>query len=298
MVYFIIKKRMISFISYLIIIAISFIFNILPRKISLIFGRSLGLIIYYLIPIRKKVALKNIKESFPKLSNKEYLRILKETYKHFGMIFADFLRQKRLNKKNINKIVTIDKSTIKLLKENEGSIIMTGHLGNWEYFLPILGLNDIKFSIVAQTIKNSYLNTLFLKNRSFENVQIIFRNEGTEKMIEALKNKFHLGLASDQNAGRKGTIVNFLNDKISIPKGAAIFHIKTKKPIYIGYCIMNKKYNYEFAIELLDTSKINLKKSDCIKKINNKFARSLEQRIKKYPNQYFWFHKMKNKTKY
>ena len=51
--------------------------------------------------------------------------------------------------------------------------------------------------------------------------------------------------------GSKGTMVPFLNTKISIPKGAAIFHIKTKKPILVGFCIMNKDYKYDFNIEEL-----------------------------------------------
>ena len=289
---------MISFISYLIILLLSFIFNIFPRRISLFFGRLLGLFIYYIIPIRKSVAFKNIKDNFPDLNKGQHLNILKNTYIHFGMIFSDFLRQFCLNKKKIDKIVSIDNETISLLKKYQGSIIMTGHLVNWEYFLPILGLNGIKFSIVAQKIKNSYLNKLFLKYRSFKNIQIIFRDEGTQKMISALDNEFHLGLASDQNAGKRGIKVKLLNSEISIPKGAAIFHLKTKKPIFIGYCLMNQNYNYDFFIKSLVLPKKNNSKDNFIVDINSMFANNLGDMIKKYPNQYFWFHKMKNKSEY
>ena len=289
---------MIPFISYLTILIISFFFNIFPRKVSLFLGRTVGRILYYIIPIRKDVALQNIKDNFPQLNNDQHVKILKNTYIHFGMVFSDFLRQKQLNKKKIDKIVNIDCKTINILKANEGSIIMTGHLGNWEYFLPIFGLNEIRFSIVAQKIKNSYLNKLFLKYRSFKNVEIIFKKEGREKMMKALDDKFHLGLASDQNAGKRGTIVKLLNINISIPKGAAIFHLKSKKPIFIGYCVMNKNYNYDFFIESLDTSKIKSSKSEFIKSINSNFTSGLGEMIVKYPNQYFWFHKMKNKSDY
>ena len=289
---------MIPFISYLTILIISFFFNIFPRKVSLFLGRTVGRILYYIIPIRKDVALQNIKDNFPQLNNDQHVKILKNTYIHFGMVFSDFLRQKQLNKKKIDKIVNIDSKSINILKENEGCIIMTGHLGNWEYFLPIFGLNDIRFSIVAQKIKNSYLNKLFLKYRSFKNVEIIFKKEGREKMMKALDDKFHLGLASDQNAGKRGTIVKLLNIDISIPKGAAIFHLKSKKPIFIGYCVMNKNYNYDFFIESLDTSKIKGSKSEFVKSVNSDFASGLGEMIVKYPNQYFWFHKMKNKSDY
>ena len=150
-----------SFISYLTILIISFFFNILPRKISLLLGRLLGMIIYHIFPIRKNVAFKNIKDNFPEFSYEQSIVILKQTYIHFGMILVDFLRIKKLTKKNIKKTVNMNEETIRILKQYQGSIIMTGHLGNWEYFLPAFGLNNLKFNIVAQTIKNSYLNNFF-----------------------------------------------------------------------------------------------------------------------------------------
>ncbi len=287
-----------SFIAYLIILSISFFFNLFPRRLSLFFGKLLGLFIYYVLPVRKKIAIQNITENLPELNKQEHKDILKNIYIHFGMVLTDFLRTKKLNKKNINKIVHIDYKTKQLLNENQGAIIMTGHLGNWEYFLPTFGLNDFKFSIVAQRIKNSYLDSFFSNIRTMKNVEVIFKSDGTKKMLSVIKNKIFLGLASDQNAGKKGTQVELLNIKASIPKGAAIFHIKTGAPIIIGYCIMNKQKNYEFRAEMLNTKDIDFEKDDAIYRINRKFTTSLEEMIKKYPNQYFWFHKMKNKKQY
>ena len=287
-----------SFLSYLIVLSISMFLNIFPRKISLFFGRLIGITIYHILPIRKKIALENIKDNFPNLSTEKQLKILKNTYIHFGMVLTDFLRTKRLNKNNINQIVKIDTDTWKLLKDNNGAIIMTGHLGNWEYFLPTFGLNGLKFSIVAQKIKNSYLNTFFTKIRQVDNVEVIFKDAGSRKMMKILKEKKYLGLASDQNAGKKGEKVKLLNIEASIPKGAAIFHLKTKTPIIVGYCIMNQKYNYNFNAEMIDCSKINREKDDAIYTINRNFTKNLERMIKKYPEQYFWFHRMKDKKKY
>ena len=287
-----------SFIAYLIILSISFFLNILPRIISLFIGRILGIFIYYIIPIRKRIALININDNLPELTKPQKISILKKTYKHFGMILIDFLRSKKLNKKNINNLVSIDEKTRNILNKNPGSIIVTGHLGNWEYFLPILGLNDYNFSIVAQPIKNNYLNKYFLKIRTSENVEIIFKNESTKKMINALNNNYFLGLASDQNAGKKGTKVKLLNIEASVPKGAAIFHMKTKKPIILAYCIMDENYKYEFKASLLDTSNIDFEKEDAIYAINSIFTDNLGRMIKNNPHQYFWFHKMKKKNLY
>jgi len=287
-----------SYISYVIVVLISIIFNILPRTLSLLLGKFLGLVIYYIFSIRKKVAIKNIKDNFSNLDSTKHNNILKNTYVHFGMVLSDFMRQNFLNRQKINDLVNINAKTLEILNQNKGSIIMTGHIGNWECFLPILGLNHIKFAVVTQKIKNSYLNKFFTSLRSFQNVKIIPRNDGKEKMFDAMNQNYHLGLASDQNAGSKGTMVPFLNTKISIPKGAAIFHIKTKKPILVGFCIMNKDYKYDFNIEELKFNHKIKSRSELINDINSQFTSILGELIRKYPDQYFWFHKMKDKSEY
>ncbi|OUX37507.1 MAG: hypothetical protein CBE33_03150 [Candidatus Pelagibacter sp. TMED273] len=287
-----------SYISYVIVILISIIFNIIPRTLSLLLGKFLGLVIYYIFPVRKKVAIKNIKDNFSNLDSTKYNNLLKNTYAHFGMVLSDFMRQNFLNKQKINDLVNINAKTLEILNKNKGSIIMTGHIGNWEYFLPILGLNHIKFAVVTQKIKNSYLNKFFTSLRSFQNVKIIPRNDGKEKMFDAMNQNYHLGLASDQNAGSKGTMVPFLNTKISIPKGAAIFHIKTKKPILVGFCTMNKDNKYDFNIEELKFNHKIKSRSELINDINSQFTSILGKFIRKYPDQYFWFHKMKDKSEY
>ena len=287
-----------SYISYVIVVLISIIFNIIPRTLSLLLGKFLGLLIYYIFPVRKKVAIKNIKDNFSNLDSTKYNNLLKNTYAHFGMVLSDFMRQNFLNKQKINDLVNINSKTLEILNKNKGSIIMTGHIGNWEYFLPILGLNHIKFAVVTQKIKNSYLNKFFTSLRSFQNVKIIPRNDGKEKMFDAMNQNYHLGLASDQNAGSKGTMVPFLNTKISIPKGAAIFHIKTKKPILVGFCTMNKDNKYDFNIEELKFNHKIKSRSELINDINSQFTSILGKFIRKYPDQYFWFHKMKDKSEY
>ena len=84
------------------------------------------------------------------------------------MVLSDFMRQNFLNRQKINDLVNINAKTLEILNQNKGSIIMTGHIGNRECFLPILGLNHIKFAVVTQKIKNSYLNKFFTSLRVFK----------------------------------------------------------------------------------------------------------------------------------
>jgi len=50
---------------YIFLKFVSWKFQLFPRKWSLFFGRMLGSFFYYIIPLRKSVALKNISIAFP-----------------------------------------------------------------------------------------------------------------------------------------------------------------------------------------------------------------------------------------
>ena len=287
-----------NYASYIMFVLISFVLKILPRKISLFIGRLIGRFLYYVVPIRKKVAKKNINSNFKNLSIKERKKILKDTYIHYGMVLVDFMRISSNNVKSINKLFSIDDESKKILDKNRGSIMVTGHFGNWEYFAPFLSLNNFKFCIIAQVIKNKFLNNYFYKNRKFDNVKIIFKNEGISKMINALNENYFLGLAADQNAGNSGIKVDFLNMNVSFPKGPAIFHQKTKKNILFTYLIMDENYNYKFKAKILPIEELNLTNDDYIKNVTSLYSKYLEKIIIKNPSQYFWFHKIQQKSYY
>jgi len=155
------------------------------------------------------VALHNISIAFPQYGMVQRKKLLKKTCTHFGMVLIDFLRQPLLNEKNIHNLVILDNETKKVLDECKGGIIMTGHLGNWEAMLPVLGLNGYPLVVVTQTQKNSGSQKFFNKIRKFANVSLIPRTGNIMKMMRALHDQKFLGLASDQNAGNHGDQISF-----------------------------------------------------------------------------------------
>ena len=273
-------------------------FSALPRRISINFGKMIGLIMYFIIPLRKKVALINLKIAFPNLSKTDINLILKKCYTHFGILASEFLRIPKLNKYNINEIIPLDSETKKILNNNEPVIIMTGHIGNWEMILPLLGYNNYYTSGVAQIQKNKTGENFFNWIRNCDNTELISKKDSINTMNQALDNKKNLILASDQSAGDKGAISVFFNTPTSTPKGAAIFHLKKKIPIITLFVIMDANYNYIINSKLLKFNFNTEKKDEKIHIINQLYNKELENIIIKNPEQYFWFHRKWDKEKY
>ncbi len=276
---------------YIFLKSISWKFQLFPRKWSLFFGRLLGSFFYYFIPLRKSIALKNISIAFPDQSKSENNQLVKACYRHYGMILADFFRLPKVKRENDTAIVNIPPESIELFKQNQGGIILTGHLGNWEYIGPFLSLHGIKCAGVAQIQHNSTSDRFFNELRKTGLMRIIPVDAGSKVMIRSIRDGYYLGLISDQNAGRKGTNAQFFNSPVSVPKGAAAFHLKTNTPILLGFCILSMDFTYHLSFQEMDMEGLPENSNDAIVEINQRYSILLEEAIREHPQQYFWFHR-------
>ena len=264
----------------------SVLISVLPRKLTIKIAIFFGTLINLVLPKRKQVAMKNLSIAFPDKPMKDIKNIIKKTYQHYMIVLFDFLRHKSFDDKNI----FIDKQTEKILSMKNGLIFMTAHIGNWEMIIPILNKYK-KITAIAKVQKNSGGDRFISEMRNLNNVTLLPLGSSTVEMINALNNDQLLALASDQNAGVKGVRVPFFGKELSIPVGAAYFYHKTQLPIIIGFCMLNNDNTYTFKLEKLvfDNKYENIE--ELFKEVGIKYNTILENKIKEYPEQYFWFHK-------
>ena len=283
---------------YILLKIVSWAFQIFPRVFVLFVGRTLGSFFYYFIPLRKSIALKNLEIAFPDWNPNKRKSLLHSSYRHYGMVLVDFFRLPKVKRKQNKTIVNIPNESIELLIQYSGGIILSGHIGNWEYIGPSLGINNIKCAGVAQIQRNSTSDHFFNELRRSENVKIIPSDGGSKVMVQTILDGYYLGLISDQNAGRKGTEAQFFNNPVSMPKGAAAFHLKTNTPILVGFCILCKDLHYKLSFHALDLKGLPKNSDDAIVEINQRFTKILEETVRNHPEQYFWFHRKWNRKIY
>ena len=254
--------------------------------------------IFYLYPLRKSIALKNLSIAFPGYNTKEKKRLLKSCYKHYGMVLVDFFCLPKFKKKKDKVVANMPTDSIALMNKYEGGILLSAHIGNWEYIGPILSNYNIKCAGVTLVQKNSQSDQFFNKLRTSEHMKIIPTNSGSKTMLQHINDGYYLGLISDQNAGSRGTESMFFNRPVSVPKGAAVFHLKTNTPIVVGFCILCEDLHYELSFQKMDLEGLPEDFDDAIIEINDRFTKILEEKVKKYPEQYFWFHRKWNLEAY
>ena len=241
--------------------------------------------IYKFIPIRKKVALKNIKIAFTKQNLKWAKKVLKGSYRIVIKNFIDFLSIPAIVEESNFKIKNLKKLE-DALNKNKGVILVTGHFGLWEKWGAWLGKNGYQTCGIIQKQSNKGSDLFFREKRESYGMNQIYKRSPLNKAYEVLKENKILILASDQDAKHKGVIVNFFENETSVPKGAALFHLKTKAPIIFSVGTLDDEGKMTIVFESL-----KIDDNPSVESITQEYTKMLEIKILNHPDHYFWFHK-------
>ena len=262
---------------------LSSILKILSVRKLHILSQNIASILFNYIPKRKNTALKNLKIAFPDKSDEWINTTLKKCYSFFTYNFLQFLAFP-FNPNSIEIEVVGKKYLNNAINENSGTILVSAHFGSWEILGYWFGINNYPLVGIAQKQKNKGANLFFEEKRQLSGTKQVYRKSSMDSLYEILNANKILGLVSDQDARGKGVFVDFFNKPASTHKGAALFHLNTNASLIFGICVQKdiEKYRVEFI-------PINPKKKST-EDITQLYTTIIEQSIKKYPEQYFWFH--------
>ena len=275
------------------------------QNINLSAGKKIAYIIYFLtyrlFRYRRKVIISNLKLVYGESLPKPLSELLKGIYKNFIFLWMEFLQNNKVVKKNLSQIFTVHNPEIfdEAYKKNKGVIIISGHMGNFEWLGQMHGQSGRKISGIAKKQTNPLVNQLVEKIRLRENLGVIYMRNAMVEGIEVLKNKDLLAIVMDQDARKKGVFVDFMGMPSSTAVGPAVFHLRTGAPLIFLMSIRRDygKFDayYEEICPAAEPSEVTDQK---IKEITQIHSSVLEKWILKYPEQWFWMHRRwKTRTK-
>lgn len=160
--------------------------------------------------------------------------MVRDVFRNFAKYLADFfLMEKFLTHEYIKTHVHIDNIDCldEVLKKGKGCIMVSAHLGNWELAAAVFTILKYPFSAVALPHKDPRVNKFFNDKRAHFGVRIISTAVAIRRCMEELKAKGLVALLAERDFNQHGMIMDFLGRPTMIPKGAALFALKTGTPI-------------------------------------------------------------------
>lgn len=273
-------------VQYLLCRFFTFILLLFPEKMRFSFGNFLGNLTYKLIKKRREIALLNLQMAFPEKSQEEIEKIAKKSFK---IMIKAFLSVLWFKKYLLSSVKIINKENIdRLIAKNKGLIVASIHMGNMEATLK--AANNYQIVSVAKRQRNPYINNYMKKLRSeYSNVEILEKNERTSReLIKKIDEKKIIALFSDHRDS--GSIVTFFHKDAKAPTGAISLALKYDIPLILIYNVMSDDNTSTIYV----SDEIILQRTDNFKEDVNKNTQLLiskiEEVIRKYPEQWMWFH--------
>ncbi len=268
-----------------IVITIKKILSFFPLKVRYSFFENLGLLGYYLIKKRRVLTIDNIKHAFPEKTDKEVIRIAKESYKTMGKMVMTSIFLEDITT-NGHTVIENEELILKACEDNEKAVIIVSlHLGGFEAGSIMRSIR--KFYAVFRRQKNRKLNDLMTEWREKGGLHSIPLRD-SEALNSALKNKTLIALASDHHAD--DVEIEFFGRKTTAVSGPVLLGLKHKIPLVLSYAIFEGN-----TVKVINKKILEIEKKENLKatvKYNmQKIFYEFEEIIKEYPEQYMWQHK-------
>jgi Kdo2-lipid IVA lauroyltransferase/acyltransferase len=270
-------------------IALLWLLHWLPLRVLAPVGQVVGMIAYWLVGSRRRVARINLRLCFPDLSSKQRERLLRQHFRAFGRGMVEGGIGWWGSPERLRRIVRIEGQEHVDALQGQVFVVLVPHFVGIE----LEGLRmtlDYRGVAVYVHQKNRYIDAFLKRKRErFRGTRMISRQEGVKAVLRALQGGQALQLSPDMDLGARDAVfvpffgvpaatVTALPRMARLTKAKIIPLVVRQHPGGQGY--VARFYpawaNYPGANVEEDTRRMNA---------------FIEERVRDMPEQYLWTHR-------
>lgn len=281
---------------YKTLMMMSRVIRLLPYDALLTLGRLFGHLYYLLVKKQRERAVAQMMSAL-NISEAEARKLVRESFINLARNMLDILYMPNLNEKNLSEYITIEhmERMRAALLEGHGVVVLTGHIGTWEWLSAAFSLNGMPVTAIAKLQPNAEYSRVLDDLRATIHVEIF--NRGTNELRaagRALKDGKILGFLADQDAGPGGAFIKFLGKTASTPMGPAVFARRFNAPVVPAFIIRQPNGRHLVKVgEIMHFEDTGDTDADLLH-FTEKMTEILEEVIRENPTQWLWFQKRWN----
>ena len=278
------------------LMALSRALRFLPHGALLLLGALLGRLYYMIIKKQRERAVRQMMQGLS-ISEKEARKIVRASFVNLAQNMLEILYMPKLNRENLHEYIEIEhlERLRDALAEGHGVVLLTGHIGTWEWLAAAFSLSGLPVTAIAKTQPNAEYSRVLDDLRATIGAEIFSR--GTSELLaagRALKNGKILGFLADQDAGPGGAFIEFLGKTAATPLGPAVFSRKFRAPVVPAFILRRPDGKHTVRVyermEYVDTGDTEKDLYD----LTVRMTRLMEEVIRENPTQWLWFQKRWN----
>lgn len=276
-------------ISYLFLKLLSFLPMPLLNGLSWFIFQVLYRILHY----RKKIILKNIRNSFPEKNEKEVNLVCRNYYRYFARMITEGISLLQLSPRKIRKYVKLKNPDLvkELYRKGISVAAVSAHYGNWEWLQAIRPEIPHLALAIYKPLNNKYFNAFFCKLRSKFGTGVVNMREAPRALLDyrMKKEKTFTLFISDQSPVWEEVQywTPFLNQNTAVYLGMEKMARKLKMAVV--YLRMGVEKKNRYTVEYVCLTEDASQQSEY--ELTEMYLRMLEEDIRNAPQYWLWSHR-------
>jgi KDO2-lipid IV(A) lauroyltransferase len=273
------------------------LFASLPRRLALRVGALLGDLFYLLDRRDRRTALHNLAIAFPDRTPAEHRAILRASVRNLGRTGAEICHLASLTPATVRDYVTVEdparwQAALDRARER-GTLILTGHFGNWELLAYAHGLLGHPITLVHRPMNNPLVDRAITDLRERAGTVSLPKKSAAKAALRALRRHQIVAIPADQNQTRRyGVFADLFGLPASTTPGPARLAMLSGAPVVPVFLVREGGSERHRIVVLPEVELVRTgdREADVVENTRRCNA-VFEQMLRRYPEQWIWFHK-------
>jgi KDO2-lipid IV(A) lauroyltransferase len=257
-------------------------------------GGRIARFVYKPVGIRRGVVERQIAAAFPELSHAEVESLAARSYDSLGRTSIETAIMPGTAREQI--LARVDRvegweHVEAGLANGKGIILVTGHLGNWEFGGAYFAARGVPIDVVARGMANPIFEAYVGRTRRKIGMEVIHDKDAVRRTPRSLRENRCVAFVSDHDAlGLASTFVPFFGRPAKTPRGPAVFALRFEVPVLFVAIVREPNGQYAVLVDPVPVHPTGDREGD-IDRIVLTYTQMLEAYVRRYPAQYFWQHR-------
>ncbi len=267
----------------------------LPLHRCELLARQLGWFCWEVLRFRRQVVEENLAIAFPPAGASQRAQLGLAMWQHLLLMLMEIAhaprKLKRTTWRRYSRLPSSREMLVRLV-DPRPTVIISGHLGNFEIGGYLLALHGFPTHTVARPLDNPFLDRYVNAFRSSTGQYMLSKQGSGGQITEVLHAGGTLVLLGDQFAGPKGCWVEFFGRPASTHKAVSVFTLGSAAPTAVTAAVRREG---PLTIEMQVADIIDPQQEDfslhTIPLLTTWYTQHLEDLIRTAPEQYWWVHR-------
>lgn len=221
-------------------------------------------------------------------------RLVRDNYRHYALFAMETARLRTMPLAEVERRTGLnggDAIMRELLSHGKGLVVLTGHLGNWEWGAVVIGMLKTVEGMIARPLDNPRIDAFLRSIRERTGVSVWDKAGSMRKAFAAQRKGGGFVAVIDQDGGRKGHWAPFLGKDGSTMSTPIELAIRTGAPLFVGAMVRVGDVRFDLVPKGVywpdPAEDAEREKKRLIAAVNA----DLSEIIRAYPEQWIWIHR-------